>query len=173
MIFSCSSDIWTTIRCVFKAVSIAAFAELIIDSWSFSWRDSEIVFCFCKSSCSTSCTTSCSEFSSVISSKFSESDKYVRSRDTSFKPLTRPFLGFVINPKSSRLSRLSASKSSKSSVSSSFKDASSSIGKLIEVSSPISGNKSCKESNPSSSSSKPTGSSETSSFFCKSSRLVT
>ena len=26
--------------------------------------------------------------------------KYVRSRDTSFKPLTRPFLGFVINPKS-------------------------------------------------------------------------
>ena len=149
MIFSCSSDIWTTIRCVFKAVSIAAFAELIIDSCSFSWRDSEIVFCFCKSSCSTSCTTSCSEFSSVISSKFSESDK------------------------SSRLSRLSASKSSKSSVSSSFKDASSSIGKLIEVSSPISGNKSCKESNPSSSSSKPTGSSETSSFFCTSSRLVT
>ena len=25
--------------------------------------------------------------------------KYVRSRDTSFKPLTRPFLGFVLNPK--------------------------------------------------------------------------
>ena len=25
--------------------------------------------------------------------------KYVRSRDTTFKPLTRPFLGFVINPK--------------------------------------------------------------------------
>ena len=25
--------------------------------------------------------------------------EYVRSRDTSFKPLTRPFLGFVINPK--------------------------------------------------------------------------
>ena len=25
--------------------------------------------------------------------------KYVRSRDTTFKPLTRPFLGFVLNPK--------------------------------------------------------------------------
>ena len=30
--------------------------------------------------------------------------KYVRSRDTSFKPLTRPFLGFVINPKSKKSS---------------------------------------------------------------------
>ena len=28
--------------------------------------------------------------------------QYVRSRDTSFKPLTRPFLGFVINPKYDR-----------------------------------------------------------------------
>ena len=155
MIFSCSSDIWTTILWVFNAVSIAAFAEFIIDSCNFSWRDSEIVFCFCKSSCSTSCTTFCSEFSSITPSKFSKSDK------------------------PSRFSRLSVSKSSKLSVSSSFKDASSSIGKLIEVSSPIFGNKSCKESKPSSSSSKPTvssnptGSSETSSFFCKSSRLVT
>ncbi|MBQ8211145.1 MAG: hypothetical protein IJZ27_01265 [Treponema sp.] len=34
------------------------------------------------------------------SSTSKKQKKYVRSRDTSFKPLTRPFLGFVLNPKS-------------------------------------------------------------------------
>jgi len=34
--------------------------------------------------------------------------KYVRSRDTSFKPLTRPFLGFVINPKYTKVTEVTA-----------------------------------------------------------------
>ena len=40
------------------------------------------------------------EIPTIDETKLLEEIQYVRSRDTTFKPLTRPFLGFVLNPKS-------------------------------------------------------------------------